>query len=156
MTGLVYSRESEFTNLLDLSVNDAVRCADIRKPRTIKTSNVDFVSDDLASKPIAAASCQPLQPKLNPRVDLLIIGITSIQENINILVQQFFDRLHSSIFPIVVTSSSESFVHRLRGFREILECANGGLDFRGVEIIDVELVGEGVGHQLADIILVAV
>lgn len=30
------------------------------------------------------------------------------------------------------------------------------MDFRGVEIIDVELVREGVGHQLADVIFVAV
>lgn len=57
MAGLVYSREGEFASLLDLSVNDVVRCADIRIPRTIKASSVDFVSDDLASKPIAAVSC---------------------------------------------------------------------------------------------------
>ena len=137
MPALVDAREAKAPGLLDLPVDEAVQGGDVGVAGRGEAGGVDEVGDGLAAEPVA-----------------VVVGVAGEEDDVDALLQEGGDVLEGGVLPAVVAGGAEG--HDVGDFGEVLEGADGSLDFARVEVVDVELGGEGVGVELADVVLVAV
>ena len=136
---VVDAGEAEGAGLTDLAVHDFVAGTDVDIAGAGEAGGVDLVGNNFAAEPIA-----------------VVVGVAGIHHNRNILLQELAHVLDGAGFPPIVPRSPESRADGTGRLGEVLVGTNSGLNFWGVEVLDVEQVREWIGLELADVVLVAI
>ena len=84
-----------------------------------------------------------------------VVSVAGVHDHGDVLRQQRPQIRHRAVLAPVVARRLEGQPHRVRELGVVLVRAHRGLHGGGVQVVDVVLVGERVGHQLADVVLVA-
>lgn len=138
MTALIHAYERKLTRLSNLAVHYPVRRAYVRVPCLLEPGRVDGDSDGFAAEPVAVVIC-----------------VAGVHDYGDILGEERSDVLCGVGASTIVAGGREGEVDGVVALGEIDVGADSGLDGRGVEVVDVEGVWEGVRDEFAEVVLVS-
>ena len=162
VAGLVHTHEAERARLLDLPVHDAVGRGQVRVAGGGEAGGGDEDGDGFGAEPWGGGQLVGVfffqKRGGGGRRELAVadvVRVAGVHHHGNILRQQLTQVLDRAVLPAVVARRLEGEPDRVRELGVVLVGADGGLHGGRVQVIDVVLVGERVGRQLADVVLVA-
>ena len=120
-------------------MHDIVVGGDVDVSGARKTRCSDLGGDDLAAQPVT-----------------VVVGVAVVHHDGDVLLDQLEHIFDGEVLAAVVTCAAEGGGHGMGALGEVLVSADGGLNGWGVEIRDVERVGEGIRLQFADVVFVSV
>lgn len=139
VAALVDADEAELGALFDLAVRDVVAGDEVDVAGGGEARGADLVGDDFAAQPVA-----------------VVVGVAGEHDDGEVLLDECEHVLDGAVFAAVVAGGAEGGGDGAGALGEVLVGADGGLDGGGVEVGDVEGIGEGVGLQFADVVFVSV